>query len=190
MKTSHPFDRPGGRPPRKAPPPPPLCCDGGYIVEKIVQRQSESLCFEGFLPLNALPNDLCGTLSLCAVEVLQIRPCQGGLSPCGCGGERLELTLLCTVADARGCSAQVCASIEVESFARASCGSQGLNLRRGAEVCVGFARFCPPCGFEVSLRIALHTVLSRSELTSSRPSCPAACPQPLPLYPPPIRRLR
>lgn len=184
-----PFDHPhpGARPPRKAPPP--LSCDGGYIVERIINRQSESLCFEGFLSLDGLPCGLCAPLTLCGAEVVQIRPCLSGMAPCGCGHERLALTLLLTVVDSRGCRAETCATIEVESCARPmNCSQQGLNLRRGAEVCVGFAHFCPPCGFNVSLRILLQTIFSRSELTSPYPSCACACPPALPLYPPPIRR--
>lgn len=184
---NHPFcHAPDSKPPRKAPRRS-VCFDGGYIVERIVSRQSESLCFEGILALDNLPAGLCPSLTLCDVQVVQIMPC----APCGTlshGSERLAMTLLCTVSDSRGCHAECCANIELESCARpAGCSQMGLNLRRGAEVCVGCAHFCPPCGFHVSLRILLQTVFSRSELAQARPSC-APCPPPLPLYPPPVYR--
>ena len=163
------------------------CYDQGYIVEKIVHRKSESLCFEGFLPLNNLTDRLCPPLTLCGIEVLQIRPCKRNV--CSCERELLEITLLCLITDARGCRGQGFATIEVESCDNNwPCSQSGLNLRRGAEICIGFSRFCAPCGFEVSLRIALQTILSRCEITSSRPHCDNPCPPALPLYPPPIRR--
>ena len=182
------WGRPGGRPPLKGPPPPAICCDYGYIIEKIVHRQSESLCFEGILPLNGLPNGFCPPLTLCNVEVLQIRPCRNGMMSCGCGKERLEISLLCVITDAYGCQTECCSTIEVESCVNSPCAQQGLNMRRAAEVCVGFNRFCPPCGLEVSLRIQLQTLFSRCEMVSSKPACSISCPSPLPLYPPPIRR--
>ena len=203
MKNSpFPPSRPKGRPPRKMPPPPPPCCDGGYIVERIVQRQSETLCFDGLLTLNGLPCGLCGPLSLCDVEVVQIRPVGGfdpcdacnPCNPCGCdpfgGCDHLAVTLACTVVDSRGCSGEGFATIQVQSCAQMCSPRQGLNVRRGAQVCVGFSRFCAPCAFEVSLKLSLQTLYSRSEWMNGRPSCPQdhCCPPALPLYPPPIRR--
>ena len=188
---------PKGRPPRRMPPPPPSsCCDGGYIIERIVHRQSETLCFDGLLTLNGLPCGLCAPLSLCGVEVVQIRPIGGfdPCDPCGCdpyaGCDRLAVTLACTVVDARGCSGEGLATIEVQSCAQRCSPRQGTNVRRGAQVCVGFSRFCAPCAFEVSLKLSMQTLYSRSEWMSGRPPIPqeGCCPQPLPLYPPPIRR--
>lgn len=176
---------PGVKPPRKGPPPS-ACYDGGYIVEKIVNRQTESLCYDGLLTLDGLPAGLCTPLRLCDAQVTQIRPC--GNPQCVCDAQPLILTLLCTVMDARGCRAGCCASIELKSCAKIDdCAAAFLNLRRGAEICVGCAHFYPPCGFHVSLRVLLQTVLSRSELAAA-PVCSPPCPPALPLYPPPVRR--
>ena len=193
--------RPKSRPPRRMPPPPPPspCCDSGYIVERIVQRQSETLCFDGLLTLNGLPCGLCAPLTLCNVEVVQIRPVGGfdpcnPCSPCGCdpcgGCDQLAVTLACSVVDARGCSGEGFATIQVQSCAQMCSSRQGLNVRRGAQVCVGFSRFCAPCAFEVSLKLSLQTLYSRSEWMSGRPpySQDNCCAPALPLYPPPIRR--
>lgn len=213
MKNS-PFipNRPKGRPPRRMPPPlPPSCCDGGYIVERIVHRQSETICFDGLLNLSGLPCGLCGPLSLCGAEVVQIRPTgcpapsdpcrpRGGCDPCSpcnpcnpCGGcDWLAVTLACSVVDARGCSGEGLATIQVQSCAQTCAQHMGTNVRRGAQVCVGCARFCPPNAFEVSLKLSLQTLYSRSEWTGGRPPVPQenCCMQALPLYPPPVRRFQ
>lgn len=178
---------PGGSPARRGPRPA-ACCDGGYIVERIVHRQCEALCYEGPLHLEGLSCGLCPPFTLLSVEVVQIRPCAPAPARCDCG-ERLLMTLLCTVADAHGCRGECCADIELESRAKPyGCALQGLSLRRGAEVCVTFSRFCPACDLNVCLNIQLQTVFSRSEFAPSHPACERPCPPPLPLYPPPIRR--
>lgn len=185
------------RPPRKGPPPPPPCFDGGYIVERIVQRQSETLCYDGLLTLSGLACGLCPPLTLCDVQVVSIKPASPAprdvCGPCetyapgGC--ENLSLTLLCSVVDARGCSGEGCATVCVQSCARACDPWQGLSVRRGAQVYLGHSRFCAPGAFEVSLKLILQTLFSRAEWTGGRPPCPPdRCPTPLPLYPPPVRR--
>lgn len=180
--------RPGPRPRRKAPPPL-RCPDGGYIVERIVGRQTEELCFDGRLDLCGLPCGLCPPLTLREAVVIDVRPCPPEpCDPCTNGGARLKLTLLCTVTDARGCMSEATACIDAVSFARVCRPGQGLLLRRGAEVCVVSACFCPPCGFDASLRILLTTIASRSEITPGCGPCRPPCPPPLPLYPPPARR--
>lgn len=188
MNPSRPCERPGSRPPHKGPPPPfSPCCDGGYIVEKIVHRQSETICYDGMLTISGLPEPCCCPWTLCAVDVTQIVPC--GEDFCGCGSTRLKMTLLCTVADRCGNRMECVSCIEVESCAKAR-WLQGTNLRRGAQVILGCARFCPPCAFEVSMKVLLQTVYSRCEMLSSAPACPPAYPMPLPLYPPPVRSFR
>lgn len=172
------------RPPCPPRPKPPCGCGpvGGYIVEKIVGNQGEKLCFEGRLEISGLPCGLCPPLCLTGVEVWDIRAVCGSCQP----GARLQLTVCCFVCDARGCRAQGMAKLEVSScLSPEGCGG---TLRRGAQIAVLSAAFCPPCAFDVCLEICLQTVVSRCELLSGREkSCCSPCPPMPPLYPPPCR---
>lgn len=148
-----------------------------YIVERVVARRCEPLCFRGHIAVSGLSSGLCPPLCLCSAAVTDIRPC-------GAQGE-LELTLCLSVRDARGCPGEGTACLRVTGCAPcAPC--MGGSLRRGAEVCVAEATFVPPCGFFVCVNIELRTLVSRCELACcppcacARPSCPT-----LPLYPPP-----
>ena len=149
-----------------------------YIVERIIAKRCEPLCFRGHIAVSGLSPGLCPPLCLCGVKVMDIRPCGAQ--------DELELTLLLTVHDARGCSAEGRACLHLTSCAPCAPCGMGTSVRRGAEIQVSEASFVPPCGFFVCLNIELHTLVSRCELaccppcTCARPSCPV-----LPLYPPP-----
>lgn len=166
------------------PPRPSGCCpEGGYILEKIVQNDREELCYTGLLEICGLPHHLCPPLCLRSAEVMNIEPCMpDACTPCG--EQRFRLALLCCVVDSRGCRAEGMAHIEVllHRGIRPPCG---MNVRRGVQVQVRSACFCPPCSFDVCLGLCINTIVSRCEIVGKQPACPPSCP-PLPLYPPPI----
>lgn len=154
-------------------------CPNGYILEKVIGNRQENLCFNGLIEIGELSGGLCFPLRLCDVQVMDIRPCGARRST------RLEFTVCVTVMDGRGCRAEGIARFEVESCIRGCCAC-GVNVRRGAEIRVISARFCPPCCFEACFEICLQTLESRCELVGGRDKCCTQCPQ-LPLYPPPPR---
>lgn len=182
--------------PRRRPPRPGGCCcpEGGYIVERIVGSDREDACFSGLLPIKGLPDSLCPPLCLRGVDVMQIEPVCAGAHACDMGpicgdGQRLRVTLCCFVTDSRGCRAEGIACIEIQVSGRRRPYACGVNVRRGAEIFVQSACFCPPCAFDVCLNLCINTIISRCEMVGQRPSCPPSCPPPcpdLPLYPPPI----
>ena len=152
-----------------------------YVLERVVFRRSEELCFRGMLEVCALPACLCPPLMLCAVEVTDIRPCEGGCA------EELEIRVCVTVQDSRGFRGEGSGVFCVQSGLRRPCGCAGLQVRRSAEICIREASFCTPCSFCVCLGIVLQTVYSRFEVVGSRPVCGPSKPEcpTLPLYPPP-----
>lgn len=173
----------------------PRGCDQGYIVEKIISNRRCETCFEGVITLCGLPAHLRPPLTLCSVEVIQVKPAcaphEGMCMPlpgCGCaprGRDRVTIFLLCCVADSCGCRGEGVAQIEIDDC----CGplrpvERGANVRRGAQVELRSACFCAPCGFRVCMDICLHTVISCCEMVGTRPRDCCECPQ-LPLYPPP-----
>lgn len=176
---------------RKRPPHANGCCqEGGYIVERIVSNQKEDICFEGLLQINGLPAHLCPPLSLCGIDVVCLEPCRAA-EPC-CAPrpmQRLAVTLCVCVIDSCGCRAEGEACIEISVCGRHGRELCGLNVRRGAQVYLSSACFCPPCAFQVCLNLCVQTILSRCEMIGQRPLCPSPCPD-LPLYPPPVRRTR
>ena len=149
-----------------------------YIVERVISRRCEPLCFRGHITVSGLSPGLCLPLRLCAARVTDIRPC--GMR------DELELTLLLTVRDARGCPGEGTACLHLTDCAVCTPCGAGDSVRRGAELHVTEASFLPPCGFFVCMNIELRTLVSRCELACcppcacTRPACPA-----LPLYPPP-----
>ena len=149
-----------------------------YIVERVIDRRCETLCYRGHLALCGLSPGLCPPLRLCGARVTDI-------CPCGAQGE-LELTLLLTVRDARGRSGEGTACLRLTACAPCTSSCMGDSVRRGAQVQIVEASFVPPCGFFVCLNIELRTLVSRCELACcppcacKRPACPS-----LPLYPPP-----
>ena len=170
--------------PRRRPPPPGGCRpDCGYIVEKIISSDTEDVCFSGLLQISGLPDGLCSPLCLRGVDVMRVEPVCESLDLCGV--RRLRVLLCCYVSDSRGCRAEGTACIEVEVCGRNGPRACGVNVRRGAQVFIQNACFCPPCAFDVCLRLCITTIVSRCEAVGSRPACPTPCPD-LPLYPPPI----
>ena len=149
-----------------------------YIVERVIAKRCEPLCFRGHIAVSGLSPGLCPPLCLCGATVADIRPCSGR--------DELELTLLLSVRDARGCPGEGTACLRLTACAPCAPCSMGASLRRGAEVHVAEESFVPPCGFFVCLNIELRTLVSRCEMVCcppcacARPACPA-----LPLYPPP-----
>lgn len=149
-----------------------------YIVERVIARRCEPLCFRGHIMANGLSPGLCPPLRLCSARVTDIRSCGSR--------DELELTLLLTVRDARGCPGEGMACLRLAACTPCTPCDMGDSLRRGAQVQIAEASFVPPCGFFVCLNIELHTLVSRSELACcppcacARPACPS-----LPLYPPP-----
>lgn len=149
-----------------------------YIVERVIARHCEPLCFRGHIAISGLSPGLCPPLHLCSARVTDIRPC--GVR------DELELTLLLTVRDARGCPGEGTACLCLTGCAVCTPCVVGDSVRRGAELHVAEASFVPPCGFFVCMNIELRTLVSRCELACCPPcTCPRpACPS-LPLYPPP-----
>lgn len=158
-----------------------------YIVERVISKRCEALCFRGHLTLCGLSSGLCPPLCLCGAAV-------AGIRPCGAEGE-LEITLCLTLRDARGCPGEATACVQLSGCAQTAPCACGDSLRRGAEVTIAEATFAPPCGFFVCLNIQLRTLVTRCELTCCPPcSAPCACARPacppLPLYPPPPKPCR
>ena len=171
--------------PRRRPPHPGCRPDCGSIVEKIISSDTEEVCFSGLLQISGLPECLCPPLCLRGVDVMRVEPVCEGLDACGV--RRLRVTLCCYVSDRSGCRGEGTACIEVEVCGRSGPRMCGVNVRRGAQVFVKNACFCPPCAFDVCLHLCISTIVSRCEAVGARPACPPPCPD-LPLYPPPIRR--
>lgn len=172
------YDDQCGRPDR-------ICCDGEYIVEKVVGRFRQPCCYRG--PLIVEPGEeICPPLCLKHIEVTNIAPvCTAGCSSHGM--QRLCLTLMLFMIDGRGCRYQSSTQIETEVCDLKNGPNVGLeNIRRGARVCVRYAQYCPPTGFETELQIEIETLITRLEAVGRKGMCVQNCPQ-LPLYPPPPR---
>lgn len=157
-----------------------------YIVERVIDRRCETLCYRGHLALCGLSPGLCPPLSLCSAQV-------AGIRPCGTEGE-LEMTVFFTVRDARGCPGEGTACLRLCLREHVAPRCPGDSLRRGAEVTIAEASFAPPCGFFVCLNIELRTLVGRCEVTCCPPCACASCTRPscppLPLYPPPPQPCR
>ena len=162
------------------------CCTDGYIVERVICRHSEDVCFEGQFSIQGLPPHLCPPLMLRSIEVCCISPCGqaccGGA--CGCADERLRVDLQCIVEDGRGCRAQGTAAIEICVRAgqiRIACGD---TVRRGARAELLHACMCASYVFHAAIRFCVTTVVSRCEMIAPHAACPSSCLN-LPLYPSP-----
>lgn len=162
------------------------CRDLGYIVERIVSNRHCNTCFDGVITPSGFPAHLKPPLTLCRIEVMQVKPVCPTEPSIGCGTMgRVCLVLLCCVVDRCGCRGEGVVQIEVEDCCRPErAWEAGTNVRRGAQVEISNACFCAPCSFHVCLNICLHTVVSCCEMVGARPQPCNSCPT-LPLYPPP-----
>ena len=79
-----------------------------YIVERVIARRCEPLCFRGHIMANGLSPGLCPPLRLCSARVTDIRSCGSR--------DELELTLLLTVRDARGCPGEGMACLRLAAL--------------------------------------------------------------------------
>lgn len=157
-------------------------CEGEYIIERVIGKNRQQCRYCGPLSVEN-GGTLCLPLFLKEIEVVDIASACSA-QPCACGLQRLRLTLLLWGIDGRGCRFQSYAEIETEVCEETNRPSVcKINVRRGAQVCIRRAQFCPPSGFDVELLIKIETIVSRPEMIGRERCCPPACP-PLPLYPP------
>lgn len=157
-------------------------CDE-YIVERIMDRQSETVCWKGQLRLTGLPSNLCSPLVLQEISVACIQPVK---KACALSHTWLQILLSCLVCDCCGRTVRSNAVIEV-CVCSAHARQAGMNIRRGAQIQINHAAFCLCDMFDVSLQIDVITIMSSLcgiKLDSSTTDCCAQFMR-LPLYPRP-----
>lgn len=153
---------------------------GGYIVERILDRNHENYCYRGLLSICDMRGDICPPLYLKKIEVLDAEPIA-----VSCLGQKLKLTLALQGTDSQNRCFQRTSYIELDTtFSGCSSLNRGkVNIRRDIQVGIQSADYCQPCGFQACLSISIESLISRYEIIYSQNECCASKPC-LPLYPP------
>ena len=144
--------------------------DYGFIIERIISRKKERICYKGFLEIDGLPCGLNPPLRLCRAEVTEIRT----ICVSGCGRRKLKISLACCVEDRMHRKGIGCAQIEVETDSALYPG----GVRVGAQIRIEQACW-QACGFQIRASVWVFTVITRAE--AAKGGCDNC--RTVPLYP-------